>query len=76
VAAIGQVAKAQTLVRCGSPYAAAAAALVSEVLQKDPAHEAALLEYVLIVLERGLVSDATRILMRLLVNNHGNARVR
>jgi hypothetical protein len=71
-----QVCKAQTLAQCGGPYAHAASLLISEVLQNNPNHEGALLEYVLIVLQRGLAADATRILLRLLVNNHGNARVR
>lgn len=71
-----QVCKAQTLAQCGGPYAHAASLLISEVLQNNPNHEGALLEYVLIVLQRGLAADATRILLRLLVNNHGSARVR
>ncbi|CAL8471421.1 g10963 [Coccomyxa elongata] len=71
-----KVCKANTLALCGGPYAQASALLISEVLQHNPNHEGALLEYVLIVLERGLTSDATRILLRLLVNNHGDARVR
>ncbi|EIE19755.1 TPR-like protein [Coccomyxa subellipsoidea C-169] len=71
-----KVCKARTLARCGGPYAHAAALLISEVLQANPNQDGALLEYVLIVLQRGLAADATRILLRLLVNNHGNARVR
>lgn len=71
-----QVCKAHTLALCGGPYAQASALLISEVLQHNPNHEGALLEYVIIVLERGLTSDATRILLRLLVNNHGDPRVR
>ena len=61
---------------CGEPYKHAAALLVSEVLHKHPEHEGALLEYVRIVLDRGLTADAMRILLRLLVNNHERTAVR
>ena len=43
---------------------------------ETPEHEGALLEYVVIILDRGLVSDALRILLRLLVKSHGDARLR
>ena len=71
-----QVGKARALGALGGPYAEAAALLVSEALRGDPEHEGALLEYVAIVLQRGHVADALRILRRLLVRSHGNARVR
>jgi hypothetical protein len=71
-----QVGKARALRALGGPYAEAAALLVLEALRGDPEHEGALLEYVITVLERGLVADALRILLRLLVRSHGNARVR
>ena len=71
-----QVCKAQALTALGGAYKDAAALLVSEALRADPEHEGALLEYVVIILDRGLVSDALRILLRLLVKSHGDARVR
>lgn len=71
-----QVGKARALGELGAPYGEAAALLVSEALRGDPEHEGALLEYVVVVLGRGLVADALRILLRLLVRSHGNARVR
>lgn len=71
-----QVCKAQALAKLGGAYRDAAAALVAEVLRGKPEHEGALLEYVNIILGRGLVRDATRILLRLLVKSHGNALVR
>ena len=71
-----QVCKAQALAKLGGAYRDAAAALVAEVLRGDPEHEGALLEYVIIILERGLIRNATRILLRLLVKSHGNAFVR
>ncbi len=61
---------------CGEPYKHAAALLVSEVLHKDPEHEGALLEYVRIVMDRGLHADAMRILLRLLVHSHERNAVR
>ena len=71
-----QVCKAQALAALGGAYRDAAALLVSEALRADPEHEGALLEYVAVVLDRGLVRDALRILLRLLVKSHGDARVR
>lgn len=71
-----QVCKAQALAALGGAYKGAAALLVSEALRAEPEHAGALLEYVIIVLERGLVADALRILLRLLVRRHGDARVR
>lgn len=71
-----QVCKAQALYMCGEPYKHAAALLVSEALHKDPEHEGALLEYVRIVMDRGLFADAMRILLRLLVNSHERTAVR
>lgn len=71
-----QVCKAQTLYLCGEAYKHAAALLVSEVLHRDPEHEGALLEYVRIVLDRGLEADAMRILLRLLVNSRERNTVR
>ena len=71
-----QVCKAQALYMCGEPYKHAAALLVSEVLHKDPEHEGALLEYVRIVMDRGLHADAMRILLRLLVHSHERTAVR
>jgi thioredoxin-like negative regulator of GroEL len=70
------VCKARALAQCGAAYKHAAALLISEVLQKAPAHEEALLDYVKIVLELGHVKDAMRILLRLLVNQHRNSVVR
>ena len=75
-AASAQVCKARALAQFGPPYADAAGLLISEVLQKEPEHEGALLEYVARVLARGADADALRILLRLLVRSHGNARVR
>lgn len=71
-----QVAKAQTLYMCGEAYKHAAALLVYEALRADPEHAGALLEYVRIVLDRGLVTDAMRILLRLLVNSRERTTVR
>ena len=71
-----QACKAQALYMCGEPYKHAAALLVSEVLHKEPEHEGALLEYVRIVLDRGLFADAMRILLRLLVHSHEKTAVR
>ena len=75
-ASILQVAKAQTLCMCGGAYKHAAALLVYEALRADPGHAGALLEYVRIVLDRGLVTDAMRILLRLLVNSRERTTVR
>ena len=70
------MAKAQTLYVCGEAYKHAAALLVYEALRADPEHAGALLEYVRIVLDRGLVTDAMRILLRLLVNSRERTTVR
>ncbi len=70
------MAKAQTLYMCGEAYKHAAALLVYEALRADPQHPGALLEYVRIVLDRGLAADAMRILLRLLVNSRERTTVR
>lgn len=71
-----QVCKANALLQCGAAYKQAAALLISEVLQHSPSQEEALLQYVKIILEKEHYKDATRILLRLLVNNHANSVVR
>ena len=68
--------KARALASLGGAYRDAAAATIAEVLRREPEHGGALLEYVRVVLARGLIRDATRILLRLLVRRHGDAAVR
>ena len=71
-----QAAMVEVLYKMGDSYREAAAKVVMDILQREEGHPGALFQYAAIANDRGLTEDAVRVLLRLLVLDPDNAKVK
>lgn len=68
---------ASMLYGTGDPkYKEVAASLVMNILEADESQPEALFEYAVIAYDRGMIADATRVLLRLMVVGKDDAKIK